>query len=115
MAQAGQPASQQLLQIRIHVHLLIGPRQPIRPGILRALPGYLRGFWYLDQVGVNMTSSLPRRALRPDQIDAKVARFFINGVTAWNLRRGPKRWLERQKSARLGGIIDMRYCDGPPY
>lgn len=92
LVQAEQPASHQLLQNRTHVHILIGPRQPIHPGILHAHPGYLRGFWYLDPVGVNMASSLLRRAFRPDQIDAKAARFFFNGVAGWNLRQNASKF-----------------------
>ena len=87
LVQAGQPASTALLQNRTHVHIVIGPRQPIRPGILHAHPGYLRGFWYLDPVGVNMASSLLRRAFKAEQIDAKAARLFFNGVAGWNLRQ----------------------------
>ena len=87
VVQAGQPVSQQLLQDRRHVHILIGPRAPIGPGILHAHPGYLRGFWYLDPVGVNMASSLLHRRFNAEQIDAKAARFFFNGVAGWNLRQ----------------------------
>ncbi|GLS86119.1 hypothetical protein GCM10010873_10930 [Cypionkella aquatica] len=87
LVQAGSAGSAQLLRNRMHVHIMIGPRQPIRPGVLHAHPGYLRGFWYLDPVGVNMASSLLRRPFKPDQIDAKAARAFFNGVTGWNLRR----------------------------
>lgn len=77
---AQSPDSARLLQNRTYIHILIGPRKPIRPGILHAHPGYLREFWYLDRVGVNMASSLNHRAFKHDQIDAKAARFFFNGV-----------------------------------
>ncbi len=99
LLQAGQPASKQLLQNRSHVHILIGPRQPIRPGILHAHPGYLRGFWYLDPVGVNMASSLLRRAFKPDQIDTKAARYFFNGVAGWNLRQNASKFPQAARMA----------------
>lgn len=92
LVQAEQPASLQLLQNRTHVHILIGPLQPIRPGILHAHPGYLRGFWYLDPVGVNMASSLLLGSFKPDQIDVKAARYFFNGVTGWNLRQNASKF-----------------------
>ncbi|MES2432436.1 MAG: hypothetical protein V4586_01245 [Pseudomonadota bacterium] len=92
------PASSTLLQSRNHVHILIGPRQPIRPNILHAHPGYLRGFWYLDPAGVNMASSLLRRPFRPDQIDAKAARFFFNGVAGWNLRQNVSKFLQAARA-----------------
>ncbi|MDZ4309139.1 MAG: hypothetical protein U1A24_01065 [Cypionkella sp.] len=87
------------MQNRSHVHILIGPRQPIRPGILHAHPGYLRGFWYFDPAGVNMTSSLLRRAFRPDQIDAKAARYFFNDVTGWNLRQNASKFPQTARKA----------------
>lgn len=34
-----------------------------------------------------MASSLLRREFKPEQIDAKAARFFFNGVAGWNLRQ----------------------------
>lgn len=98
LLQAGQPASNMLLQNRTHVHILIGPRQPSRPGILHAHPGYLRGFWYLDPVGVNMASSLLRRSFKLDQIDAKTARFFFNGVTSWNLRQNVSKFPQAMRA-----------------
>ena len=99
VVQAGQAASIRLLQNRTHVHVLIGPRQPIRPGILHAHPGYLRGFWYLDPVGVNMASSLLRRGFKPDQVDAKAARFFFNGVAGWNLRQNASKFPQAARVA----------------
>ena len=99
VVQAGQPVSQQLLQDKSHVHILIGPRTPIGPGILHAHPGYLRGFWYLDPVGVNMASSLLRRDFRPEQIDAKAARYFFNGVTGWNLRQNVSKFPQAARAS----------------
>ncbi|OYU41003.1 MAG: hypothetical protein CFE33_02705 [Pseudorhodobacter sp. PARRP1] len=96
---SGSPESAQLLHDRAHVHILIGPRAPIGPGILHAHPGYLRGFWYLDPVGVNMASSLIRRGFNPDQIDAKAARFFFNGVAGWNLRQNVSKFPQAARTA----------------
>ncbi|MDB5658880.1 MAG: hypothetical protein JWS10_1495 [Cypionkella sp.] len=95
---ADSPTSAKLFLDQSHVHILIGPRLPIRPGILHAHPGYLRGFWYLDPVGVNMGSSLCQRSFQPDQIDAKTARFFFNGVTGWNLRRNISKFPQNPRS-----------------
>ncbi|MFC3182855.1 capsular polysaccharide export protein, LipB/KpsS family [Cypionkella sinensis] len=97
LAPSESAVSAQLLQDRRHVHILIGPRAPIGPGILHAHPGYLRGFWYLDPVGVNMASSLIRRAFKPDQIDAKAARFFFNGVAGWNLRQNVSKFPQAER------------------
>lgn len=99
LLRAGDPASPALLQNRTHVHILIGPRQPVRAGVLHAHPGYLRGFWYLDPLGVNMHSSLLRAAFTPDTIDAKAARYFFNGVTGWNLAQNVSKFPQAPRAA----------------
>lgn len=82
-----------------HVHVLIGPRQPVGPGVLHAHPGYLRGFWYLDPAGVNMDSSLLRAVFDPAAIDAKAARYFFDGVSGWNLRENVSKFPQAARGA----------------
>lgn len=110
LLQAGQPLSTQVLQNRAHVHILIGPRQPVRPGVLHAHPGYLRGFWYLDPVGVNMASSLRNRRFTPSQIDHKAATFFFNGVAGWHLRQNASKFPQpsRQVMPAAFAVIYMQ-------
>ena len=87
VVRAERGASARLIDMGHHLNVLIGPRAPIGPNIWHAHPGYLRGFWYLDPLGVNMQSSLVEAAYDPAQIDPKTARWFFNGVTGWHLKR----------------------------
>jgi hypothetical protein len=72
------------LAARGHAVILIGPRQPVGPGILHAHPAYVRGFWYLDPLGVHHAASLataPFDAARVPNAD-----WFFNGVAGWMTR-----------------------------
>lgn len=93
-------ASARLLAMDQHRHVVIGPRTPVGPGIWHAHPGYLRGFWYLDPLGVNMASSLAGAGFDPARIDPQKARWFWNGVTGWHLPRNLSKF---PQAARVGG------------
>jgi len=69
-------------------------------GIWHAHPGYLRGFWYLDALGVNMQSSLVDAVYEPGTVDPAKARWFFNGVTGWHLKRNLSKF---EQAARVQG------------
>lgn len=87
LLRSGAALSVEVLREPAHLHLLIGPRAPEGRGIWHVHPAYLRGFWYLDSVGVNMRSSLRALRFRPEAVDAAKARYFFNGVAGWTLRQ----------------------------
>lgn len=99
-------ASARLLDQGRHLNVVIGPRTPVGPRIWHAHPGYLRGFWYLDPLGVNMHSSLVEARFDPGQIDGQAARRFWNGVTGWHLPRNLSKF---PQEARVdGGLAPVR-------
>ncbi|MGV8954846.1 MAG: hypothetical protein ACOH2M_27355 [Cypionkella sp.] len=80
-----------------HLHLMIGPRAPVGPHIWHVHPSYLRGFWYLDRLGVNMQSSLSAMPFPPQAIDAKAARYFFDGVAGWTLRQNASKFAQADR------------------
>lgn len=101
LIRAEKGASARLLAMDRHRHVVIGPRSPIGPGIWHAHPGYLRGFWYLDPLGVNMHSSLTEARFDPASIAPKQARRFWNGVTGWHLPRNLSKFPQEPRTADL--------------
>jgi len=75
-----------LLLDQDHINIMVGDRPSYGAKRLHALPGYIWGFWYLDEVGVFANSSLRFARFSPDQIDAEKAAYFFNGVTSYMLR-----------------------------
>lgn len=106
LIRAERGASARLLAMGGHLHVVIGPRAPVGPGIWHAHPGYLRGFWYLDPAGVNMHSSLTEARFDPATIDPKSARRFWNGVTGWHLPRNLSKFA--QEARVEGGLPPVR-------
>ena len=84
---AEHPASVALIALGHHIHLVIGPRGPVGPGVWHVHPSYLRGFWYCDPLGVNMASSLKEARFDPASVDPARGRWFFNGVRGWHLGR----------------------------
>lgn len=82
---AGGNASNLLLD-QDHINIVVGQRPSYGRTRLHALPGYLWGFWYLDEVGVFWNSSLRFNRFCPELIDQDKAAYFFNGVTGYMLR-----------------------------
>lgn len=97
VVRAERGASGRILGMGRHLNVVIGPRMPIGPGIWHAHPGYLRGFWYLDPMGVNMQSSLVEARFDPAAIDPEKARWFWNGVTGWHLKRNLSKFPQAER------------------
>lgn len=72
------------LAARGHAVVLIGPRKPVGAGILHAHPAYVRGFWYLDPMGVHHAASLATAPFAPERVAR--ADWFFDGVAGWNTR-----------------------------
>lgn len=68
-----------------HVHISFGNRPGYAPDLLHVGMGPVRGFWYLDELGVGWNSSLRFGQFAPERIDREAAEYFFHGVTGWQL------------------------------
>lgn len=91
-------ASSKVLMSQDHVNIVVAMQPAYGPGILHAMPSYIWGFWYLDEVGVNWNSSLRFARFCPDTIDFDRAEYFFNGVSGYMLRENVSR-LPQEKRA----------------
>ncbi|MGR3344621.1 MAG: capsular polysaccharide export protein, LipB/KpsS family [Paracoccaceae bacterium] len=69
-----------------NINIIVGGLPGYGPNLLHAMPSYVWGFWYLDEVGVYWNSSLRFSRFCADQIDADKATYFFNGVSGHMLR-----------------------------
>ena len=79
-------STSKLLLDQDHINIIVGDLPSYGANRLHALPGYIWGFWYLDEVGVFANSSLRFAQFRPEDIDADKAAYFYNGVSGYMLR-----------------------------
>ncbi len=82
---AGGSTSKMLLD-QDHIHIMVGDLPGYGRGRLHAMPTYVWGFWYLDEVGVHWNSSLRFARFCPDEVDFGKAEYFFNGVSGYMLR-----------------------------
>ena len=75
-----------LLMAEDTLNIMIGTPPAYGPRILHAMPAYVWGFWYLDEVGVNWNSSIRFARFHPSEVDADKADYFFNGVAGHMLR-----------------------------
>jgi len=78
-------ASRMLLD-QDHINILVGDLPDYGRNRLHAMPSYIWGFWYLDEVGVHWNSSLRFARFAPEDIDFDKAQYFFNGVSGYMLR-----------------------------
>jgi len=83
---AAEGGSSKLLLDQDHINILVGDLPSYGRGRLHAMPSYIWGFWYLDEVGVHWNSSLRFARFSPQEIDAGKAEYFFNGVAGYMLR-----------------------------
>lgn len=69
-----------------HIHIVMGDRPSYARNTLHVEQGYIKGFWYLDEIGVFANSSLRLGQFCPERIHAAHAEYFFNGVSGWMLR-----------------------------
>ena len=84
--EAANSSASKLLLRQDHINLLVGDLPGYGPGRLHAMPTYIWGFWYLDEVGVHWNSSLRLSRFCAEEIDFDKAEYFFNGVTGYMLR-----------------------------
>ncbi|SLN53352.1 Capsule polysaccharide biosynthesis protein [Aquimixticola soesokkakensis] len=69
-----------------HLHIMVRDEPLFAPSVLHAMPSYIWGFWYFDEVGVRWNSSLRFAQFCAHDVDAQAAEYFFNGVSGWMLR-----------------------------
>jgi len=75
-----------LLLNQDHINIVVGDCPGYGRNLLHAMPSYVWGFWYFDEVGVHWNSSLRFNRFCPEQIDHEKAEYFFNGVSGYMLR-----------------------------
>lgn len=111
-------ASRLLLE-QDHINIVVGDLPSYGPNRLHALPGYLWGFWYLDEVGVFANSSLRFARFNPDTVDREKAEYFFNGVSGYMLRENVSKLAqEARQQSPLQSAAATVFCqeieDTPP-
>jgi hypothetical protein len=76
------------------LHIVVGERPAYGPRILHAMPTYVWGFWYLDEVGVHWNSSIRFAGFDPATVDAGRARYFFDGVSGYMLRENRSKFTQ---------------------
>lgn len=69
-----------------HVHVVMGDMPSYGRNTLHVDEGYIKGFWYLDEIGVFSNSSLRLGQFCPERVNRGHAEYFFNGVASWMLR-----------------------------
>ena len=88
---AGGSASKLLLD-QDHINIVVGDLPGYGRGRLHAMPTYIWGFWYFDEVGVYWNSSLRFARFCPEDVDAGKAEYFFNGVSGYMLRENVSKY-----------------------
>lgn len=108
---AAEGSASKLLLEAEHINIMVGDLPGYGRGRLHAMPSYIWGFWYLDEVGVHWNSSLRFARFCPEEIDAGKAEYFFNGVTGYMLRENVSKFAqeERMKSP-MQSAAAVIYC-----
>ncbi|MFQ6551988.1 hypothetical protein AAD018_006535 [Aestuariibius insulae] len=61
---------------RRHLHVVVDDAPLCGPNILYCGPSYLRGFWYVDPVGIRNSSSMQTKPFRPEEMSQSFADTF---------------------------------------
>ena len=94
-----------------NINIIVGGQPGYGPNLLHAMPSYVWGFWYLDEVGVYWNSSIRFARFCADQIDADKATYFFNGVSGHMLRENvSKSPQEARLSSPMRPAAAVIYC-----
>lgn len=86
-----------------HVHVMMGDLPSYERNTLHVEEGYIRGFWYLDEIGVFWNSSLRLSQFCPERIHQGHAEYFFNGVSGWMLRNNVSK---SPQPERMPGMLE---------
>jgi hypothetical protein len=105
-----------LLMAEDSLNIVVGEKPGYGPRLLHAMPTYVWGFWYLDEVGVHWNSSVRFARFHADEVDAAKAEYFFNGVTGHMLRENvskfPQEARMHQPLPRAAAVIFCQEIEG---
>ncbi len=94
---AAEGGSSKMLLDQDHINIMVGDLPGYGRGRLHAMPSYVWGFWYLDEVGVHWNSSLRFARFCPHDIDSDKASYFFNGVSGYMLRENVSKFPQDER------------------
>ncbi len=108
---AAEGNASKLLLGQDHIHIMVGDLPGYGTGRLHAMPTYIWGFWYLDEVGIHWNSTMRFARFCASEVDADKAAYFFNGVTGYMLRENVSKFPQevRMKSP-LQPAAAVIYC-----
>ena len=90
-----------------HVHVVMGDMPSYGRNTLHVEEGYIKGFWYLDEIGVFWNSSLRLSQFCPERVHKGHAEYFFNGVTGWMLRENVSK---APQPERMPGMLEPAHA-----
>lgn len=110
-------ASKMLLD-QDHINIMVADLPGYGRGRLHAMPSYIWGFWYLDEVGVHWNSSLRFARFCAEEIDAAKAEYFFNGVSGYMLRENmskiPQEVRMKNPMQEAAAVVFCQEIEGHP-
>ncbi|MCP3971028.1 MAG: hypothetical protein GY717_12075 [Rhodobacteraceae bacterium] len=94
---AAEGGASKLLLDQDHINIMVGDLPGYGRGRLHAMPTYVWGFWYLDEVGVHWNSSLRFARFCAEEVDFDRARYFFNGVSGHMLRENVSKFPQESR------------------
>ena len=108
---AAEGSASKMLLGQDHIHIMVGDLPAFAIGRLHAMPTYVWGFWYLDEVGVHWNSSLRFARFCPEEVDAGKAEYFTNGVAGYMLRENVSKFpQETRLNSALPPAAAVIFC-----
>jgi len=108
---AAEGSASKMLLGQDQIHIMVGDLPGYGKGRLHAMPTYVWGFWYLDEVGVHWNSSLRFARFCPEAVDAGNAEYFTNGVAGYMLRENVSKFAQEPRlNAPLPAAAAVIFC-----
>ena len=92
------------------IHLILGDLPKYDWRVLHAMPSYIWGFWYLDEIGVHSHSSHRLKPFVPEGIDFDEAEYFFNGVSGWMLSENISKFGQPVRQENHGPAAAVIFC-----
>lgn len=82
-----------------HLHILMEDQPLFAANVFHAVPGYLRGYWYFDEVASRNNSSHRLRAFDPGQLSAAYARRFAQKLRTRFIGRNMSKFAQSDRGS----------------
>lgn len=115
---AAEGNASRLLLDQDHINIIVGDLPSYGGNRLHALPNYIWGFWYLDEVGVFANSSLRFNRFHASEIDKDKATYFFNGVSGYMLRENVSKIAQEERMKNplqsAAAVVFCQEIEGAP-